>query len=79
LTPVVQMIWPTVNERPSAMAAKSGMMTILLTWEVVRTPPTWRATTDDIWSAVYRGICRQCRRDMVDSLPRGMPKVVDCR
>jgi hypothetical protein len=30
LTPVVQVIWPTVNERPSAMAAESGMMTILL-------------------------------------------------
>jgi hypothetical protein len=30
LTPVVQVIWPTVNVRPSAMATKSGMMTILL-------------------------------------------------
>jgi hypothetical protein len=30
LTPVVQVIWPTVNERPSATAAESGMMTILL-------------------------------------------------
>jgi hypothetical protein len=27
---VVQMIWPTVNERSSATAVESGMMTILL-------------------------------------------------
>jgi hypothetical protein len=61
LTPVVQVIWPTVNERPSAMAAKSGMMTILLAWETVRTPPTWRATVDEIWSAVYREVCLMYR------------------
>jgi hypothetical protein len=30
LTPVDQVIWPTVNEKPSATAVKSGMMTILL-------------------------------------------------
>jgi hypothetical protein len=30
LTPLVQVIWPTVNERLSATAAESGMMTILL-------------------------------------------------
>jgi hypothetical protein len=30
LMPVVQVIWPTVNERPSAMSVESGMMTILL-------------------------------------------------
>jgi hypothetical protein len=40
LMPVVQVIWLTVNERPSAMAAESGMMTILLAWEAVCTPPT---------------------------------------
>jgi hypothetical protein len=40
LTPVVQVIWPTVNERPSATAVESGMMTILLAWEAVRTPLT---------------------------------------
>jgi hypothetical protein len=39
------------------MAAKSGMMTILLTWESGRTPPTWRTIVDEIWSAVYRGVC----------------------
>jgi hypothetical protein len=40
LTPVVHVIWPTVNVRPSATATESGMMTILLAWEAVRTPPT---------------------------------------
>jgi hypothetical protein len=39
LTPVVQVIWPTVN-KTSATAAESGMMTILLAWEAIRTPPT---------------------------------------
>jgi len=29
------------------MATKSEMMAILFVWEVVRTPPTWRATVDD--------------------------------
>jgi hypothetical protein len=47
LTPVVQVIWPTVNERPSATAVESEMMTILLTWEAVCTPPTRRATIDE--------------------------------
>jgi hypothetical protein len=40
LMPVVQVIWPTVNVRPSTTVAESGMMTILLAWEAVRTPPT---------------------------------------
>jgi hypothetical protein len=57
LTPVVQVILPTVNERSSATAVESGMMTILLVWEVVRTPPTWRATVDETWLAVYQGVC----------------------
>jgi hypothetical protein len=30
LTPVVQVIWLTVNVRPFATATESGMMTILL-------------------------------------------------
>jgi hypothetical protein len=53
LTLVVYVIWSMVNERPSAMAAELGMMTILLAWEVVRTTPTWRTIIDEIWSAVY--------------------------
>jgi hypothetical protein len=47
LTPVVEVIWPTVNEKPSTTVAESGMMTILLAWEAIRTPPTWRATVDE--------------------------------
>jgi hypothetical protein len=47
LTPVIQVIWPTVNERPSTTATESGMMTILLAWEVVRTPPIWRVTINE--------------------------------
>jgi hypothetical protein len=57
LTLVVQVIWPMVNERPSATVTESGMMTILLVWEAILTPPTWRATVDEIWSGVYRGVC----------------------
>jgi hypothetical protein len=57
LTPVVQVIWLTMNERPSAVVMKSRMMTILLAWEAVFTPPTWCAIVDEIWSAVYRGVC----------------------
>jgi hypothetical protein len=30
LTPVILVIWPMVNERPSTMATESRMMTILL-------------------------------------------------
>jgi hypothetical protein len=56
LTPV-QVIWPTVNVRPFATAAETGMMTILLTWEAIRTPPIWRTTVDETWSAVYHGVC----------------------
>jgi hypothetical protein len=37
---VVQVIWPTMNVRPSATAMELRMMTILLAWEVVCTPPT---------------------------------------
>jgi hypothetical protein len=48
LMPVVQVIWPIVNERPSVMAAESRMMTILLAWEAIRTPTTWHATVDEI-------------------------------
>jgi len=53
---VVQVIWPTVNVRPSVMEAEAGMMTILFVWRAIRTPPTWRATVDESWSAVYLGV-----------------------
>jgi len=44
---VVHVIWPTVNVRPSGMAAEAGTMTILFAGKAVRTPPTWRATVDE--------------------------------
>jgi hypothetical protein len=55
LAPVVPVIWPMVNERPSATAVESGMRTILLAWEAVHTPHTWHATVDKTWSVVYKG------------------------
>ena len=55
--PVVQVIWPMVNVRPFGVAMEPGMMTILFVWGAVRTPPIWRATVDEIWSAVYLGVC----------------------
>ena len=54
--PVVQVIWPTVNVRPFGVAMEPEMMTVLFAWEAVRTPPTWRATVDEIRSAVYLGV-----------------------
>ena len=55
--PVVQVIWPMVNVRPFDVAMELGMMTILFFWGAVRTPPTWRTTVDEIWSADYLGVC----------------------
>ena len=55
--PVVQVIWPMVNVRPFGVAMEPGMMTILLVWGAVHTPPTWHATVDKIWLAVYLGVC----------------------
>ena len=55
--PMVQVIWPMVNVRPFDVAMEPGMMTILFAWRAVCIPPTWRATVDKIWSAVYLGVC----------------------
>ena len=44
---VVKLLKLTVNVKPPAMAAKSGMMAILFVGRAVRTPPTWRATVDE--------------------------------
>ena len=55
--PVVQVIWSTVNMRLFGVAMEPGMMTILFTWRAVRISPTWRATVDEIWLAVYLGVC----------------------
>ena len=57
LEPVVQVIWLIVNVRLFGVAMDLGMMTILFFWEAIRTPPTWRATIDEIWLAVYLGVC----------------------
>ena len=62
--PVVQVIWPIVNVRPFGVAMEPEMMTILFAWRAVRTPPY---------------LARHCRRNIVGSLLRGMPKVVDYR
>ena len=53
--PVVQVIWPTVNVRPFGVAMEPEMI-VLFAWEAVRTPPTWRATVDEIWLAIYLGV-----------------------
>ena len=55
--PVVQVIWPMVNVRPFGVAMEPRMIIILFVWGVVRTPSTWHATIDEIWSAVYPGVC----------------------
>ena len=52
----VKLLKLTVNVKSPAMAAKSGMMAILFVGRAVRTPPTWRATVDESWSAVYLGV-----------------------
>ena len=46
---VVKLLKLTVNVKPPAMAAKSGMMAVLFVGRAVRTPPppTWRATVDE--------------------------------
>jgi len=53
---VVHVIWPMVNVRTSGTATEAGMMTILFAERAVRTPPTWRATVDESYSAVYLGV-----------------------
>ena len=57
LEPVVQVIWPTVNVRPFGVATEPEVRTILFAWRAVCTHPTWCATVDEIWSAVYLGVC----------------------
>ena len=44
---VVQVIWPTVNVKPSATAAEAGMMTILFVWRAIHTPPNWHTNVDE--------------------------------
>ena len=54
---MVQVIWPMVNVRPFGVAMEPEVMTVLFAWRAVCTPPTWRATVGEIWSAVYLGVC----------------------
>jgi hypothetical protein len=54
---VVQVIWPMVNMKPSAIAAMSEMMAIWIAWEAVHTPPTWHTIVNERWSKVYLGVC----------------------
>jgi hypothetical protein len=53
---VVQVNVPIVNVSPVERTMEAGKLTIWLAIESVRTPPTWRATIDEMWSAVYRGV-----------------------
>jgi hypothetical protein len=55
--PVVQVNVPIVNVSPAGRTMEAGKLTIWLAIESAHTPPTWRATVDEIWSAVYRGVC----------------------
>jgi hypothetical protein len=56
---VVQVNVPIVNVRPAERSMEVGKLTIWLAMESARTPSTWRATIDDMWSAVYQGVCPQ--------------------
>jgi hypothetical protein len=55
--PVVQVNISILNVRPAGRSMEAGKLTIWLTMESARTPPTWHATVDEMWSAVYRGVC----------------------
>jgi hypothetical protein len=54
---VVQVNVPIMNVRPAERTMEAGKLTSWLAMESARTPPTWRATVDEMWSAVYRGVC----------------------
>jgi hypothetical protein len=55
--PVVRVNVPIVNVSPAGRTMEARKLTIWLVIESACTPPTWRATVDEIWSAVYRGVC----------------------
>jgi hypothetical protein len=56
---VVQVNIPIVNVSPAGRTMEAGKLTIWLAIESARTPPTWCATIDEMWSAVYRGVYPQ--------------------
>jgi hypothetical protein len=55
--PVVEVNVLIVNVSPAGRTMEAGKLTIWLVIESARTPPTWHATVDDMWSTVYRGVC----------------------
>jgi hypothetical protein len=54
--PVVQVNIPIMNVNPTKRTMEVGKLTIWLAIESARTPPTWCATIDEMWSVVYRGV-----------------------
>jgi hypothetical protein len=54
---VVQVNVPIVNVRPAERSMEVGKLTIWLAMQSAHTTPTYSATVDDMWSAVYQGVC----------------------
>jgi hypothetical protein len=54
---VVQVNVPIMNVSPTESIMEAGKLTIWPAIESAHTPPTWRATVDEMKSAVYRGVC----------------------
>jgi hypothetical protein len=52
-TPVVQVNVSIVNVRPTGRTMEAGKLTIWLAMESARTPSTWCATVNEMWSAIY--------------------------
>jgi hypothetical protein len=55
--PVVQVNIPIMNIKPVGRTMEAGKLTIWLAIESACTPPIWHATVDEMWLAVYRGVC----------------------
>ena len=54
---ITQVMDPIVNDWPgSGKIMELGKLTIWLAMESARTPPTWHATINEIWLAVYREV-----------------------
>jgi hypothetical protein len=54
--PMVQVNVLIMNISPTGRTMEARKLTIWLAIESTRTPPTWRTTVDEMWSAVYRGV-----------------------
>ena len=58
--PMTQVMDPTVKIwHGLGKAMELEKVTIWYAMNSARTPPTWSATVDEIWSAVYRGVYPQ--------------------